>query len=485
MRNANSGTQHHVDRRASQCIAVVYAALLAAYLIAIEFGRPARAPGPGNIINGTDSQLYLYAARHWPWDATAARVAPLYSVFINLGFRNLQVIVALQTIVTALVWWWLATSVRKLISARWLGWVGFVAVLAFSLAPEVLLWNAAISSEHLSIVLMIATLAAALTAIRVRTPRAWKGVGVCIALSVLGRDTNVIAASAAVVIALVVFVQSLRSSEGQRRNAAVVVVALCVSTAVLSTALSNQGDPPRWFYPLQENIAMRVIPRAYFTQWFANHGMPQASELHAVGGDKYFAHYLQLEHGSEFAPFRTWLRNDGQRVYAQFIATHMPWAMATFVRERGYVFNPSVNFYTTIARAKPGAIYGLIGATVFWRLPGLLMVWAALLLAIAVVIVLNKRPTTRVAERDAVRLLAFAAAVSIATGLAHAFVADAGDIFEIGRHAFTAALQIRLTLFIATILFGDIVWLRFSRRTQELRTVPAPNTPPAISDSQH
>lgn len=444
---------HRVPRQflnADVVLAGIYATLVGAYVVALLIGKPPLAPGPGNIVQGGDSELYRFAGSHWPWDPQAARVAPLFPWLLTLCLRNIRAVVIVQSLLSIGAWIWLAQAVRRLCANAPLGYVAYFLVLSLSLAPEIVMWNGVIGSEAVSIITLVATLAAFATAVRVRTPRWWLASGLIGALSVFARDTNALVAGAIAAIALVVAIRAPRSVGAARRQRvrmqAIVIMMLCVVCVFANNALANQADPPRWYFPVQENILRRVLPNEEFTAWFEREGLPQIEQLRTVSGDNYFLQHPRLEQGDEFATFRSWLHANGQATYSRFLIAHPLWSAKSFVVERDFVWLPSVRTYTFVTQATPGAVYGWFGALTFWRSSELIL---ALIGASLLVLLVNALWTTR----D--RALRLGLGVSLAVGVAHAFASYVADDLEVGRHVLTANVHVRLMVLIIAALAID------------------------------
>ncbi len=453
-----NGDASMLPMRFVRIASVVHAMLLTAYVIAILVGTPKLAPGPGNIIQGSDSQIYLFAARHWPWNPFAARVAPLYPLLVALVGRQIRLLIIAQTILWGSAWQWLARSTARLARQRVAQMAIVVVLLALSLAPELLIWNAAVASEGLSISCVVATFAAALTAIRHTGSRWWLIASGFLAVSTIGRDTNAIVAIGVIVVAAGVFVR-----RRQWRGAAVLSIVMCASAVVGSNALANQADPPRWFYPLQENIVERVTPVPEYLAWFTAHGMPQSAAVASLR-PSYFYSRLRLEQGPEFAPFRAWLREHGQSVYFRFVLTHAKWQARSFIRDRGYVLLPSVALYAHQTQATPGRVFGWFGWLSFWRSAGLMWGWAALGIIAGAV--------GRLGWRRDDRTLRWMLVFAVATAALHAFVAYVGDYFEVGRHTLTANMQLRVALWIITLLIVDRNFGRIKTVSSSAGSIP-------------
>lgn len=430
-------------------VRLVHVGLQIAYCWAVLVGTPSRAPGPGNIISGTDSTFYTWAAQHWPWEPTAARVAPLApTVYAAVGVNPRALVIA-QTAIAILAWQCLAVAASRLCRRPWIGVGLAAALLALSVAPEVIVWNAAIASESIAISCMVGVVAGALTAVRRGGNRWWVATAGLVAISVLARDTFVILSAAVVVVALFVLVR-----RPARRRAAVAALVLCVSATAASQVLANQGDPPRWYYPFQENITLRVLRDPDLTRYFLTHSMPQVDELRVVARNYYLA-YPQLENGPKFEPFRVWLRTYGQSVYVRAIIRHPGWVLAGFAEGRDEWVAPVISGYTRVAQASPGAIYGAIGASVYWRASPLFVVCCWLL---ALLVVGLRRLWT---PDD--RPLRSVLAALWCTGALHVLLAYVGDVLEVGRHTITGTTQIRI---VVLLVIGLVVDRISSRRLQ-------------------
>ncbi len=447
---APSHTAPRTKLNPALALAGIYAVLVSAYVVALLIGKPPLAPGPGNIVQGGDSELYRYAGSHWPWDPQAARVAPLFPWLLTLCLRNIRAVVIVQSMLSIGAWVWLAHAVRRLCANVRLGYAAYLLVLSLSLAPEIIMWNGVVGSEAVSIIALVATLAAFATAVRVRTPRWWLASGLIGALSVFARDTNALAAAAIAAIALVVAIRApTRVATSLRHRVRVHAVALtlvCIVCVLANNALANQADPPRWYFPVQENILRRVLPNEAFTAWFQRAGLPQIEQLRSVSGDNYFLQHVRLEQGNEFAVFRSWLRANGQATYSRFLIAHPMWSAKSFVVERDFVWLPSVRTYTSVSESTPGALSGLFGAMTFWRS-------SELILALIGVSFLVLMANALWSSGD--RALRLGIGVSLFVGVAHAFASYVADDLEVGRHVLTANVHVRLMVFIVVALAVD------------------------------
>ncbi len=430
--------------------AVIYTLLLSAYVVAILWIDTARVDAP-HFVRGPDSLGYEAAARNWPWESQAARAAPIFPLLLRFAFNNLRAVVLLQTMAWGFAWFWLARAASMCVSRLPIRVAILAVLLSLSLSPELLTWNSAIGSEAISVSLVIATFACTITATRIRSPRWWVLTASLGALATLARDTNAILGVVLIAAAIVV---GVRKVEFRRSAAACALISM--SAILVSSALSSMAEPPRWFYPLQENIVVRITPRADFVKFFTDRGMPQAQEVSEMR-ENYFLTHLEMRENPRFAPFRQWLRDNGPRVYGEFVLTHLPWQTELFVSFREELLLESVVPFGKIVDSNPGVIYRALGRLSFWHSANGVIAWAALALLVLSV--------GRFGWRREDRLVRGVLLVGITTAIVHIYASFAADAFEIDRHAFSATVQLRVMLWITTLIMIDrwVVRLRLSR----------------------
>lgn len=425
-------------RRVLLLAGFVQTVMLGAYCAVVLWIDNAR-PAP-HFIRGADSEVFIDAARRWPWDHVAAKVAPLYPVLINVTLRNAALLVLVQAVLWGLAWHWLARAVARWMSLRAMQVAAVAAIVGMSLASPMIVWNAEIGSDGLSIVCVVAAMASTLTAVDRRTPGWWLATAGLVSVCTMGRDTNVVLAAALGLGALIV---AWRSRE--YRRSAIGALAILTATIVVSNVLASRAEPPRWYYPLQENIALRVAPNPEFRAWFADRGMPQAAEL-ASDLDRYAADAERFE-SDAFGPFREWLEDNGPTVYARFVLTHPRWHAQQFFNARDKLF---VSDHLDIARflgAAPPRGFDFLAVVTYPRAANPMILWTI----VAIVGLMIGTPMWSRGDRQRRGVLA----VVIITGIVHAFLAFAGDALEVPRHTITAIAQLRIALWVAALLIVD------------------------------
>ena len=164
--------------------------------------------------------------------------------------------------------------------------------------------------------------------------------------------------------------------------------------------------------------------------------------------------------GPAYAPMRAWLEADGRHVYFGYLLSHPGWTLRKPFDDRQRFFGSAVTVYGTAFHLQPRGVLGTIGwigaprsifGTELWSI--------AVALALAWCFFDRRR-------RALVLTLAFVLALAGA-----AFYASwHGDALEADRHALTAAIQLRIGLWIATVLAIDVLagrWTPAARRSME------------------
>ena len=346
-----------------------------------------------------------------------------------------------------------------MIRNKTVGWAACVLILSLSLAPELLSWHAVVGSEDLSISTVVAVVAAICTALRCNDRRSWIVVASMIGLSVFARDTNTLLAVTTLLCLSALWVRRRRQRAAvhpQTRTTSVVVALICAMSIVVSLVIAQQADPPRWYFPTQENILRRVLVRTDYTKWFVQQGMPQVELLKKYSGSAYESGREKLVSDPQFAPFRRWLGADGQNTYLHFLVIHPRWSITEYFDQRDFVFDPKVSVYTRLSHAEPGSFYDGVGRIVFFHSSSAILLLS--LLAFVVMVWSRLSRTHTIAVRATMIAL-------IVTGLLHTLISYIGDDLEVSRHAITANVQVRLVLWICAALLADGALTRKSART--------------------
>ena len=247
--------------------------------------------------------------------------------------------------------------------ARWIVLLG----ISVSLSPGVLQWNAMITPS-LSVSALCAGFVLFATSFPARAELAW--FVSALAFFAFTRDTNALVVGGLAIIAIgCAFRRSLRVP-------ALVVGAAGLTLAISASALSNAADPPRWYWPVAETTAVRLLDDPVATRYLVDHGFPWSSSMRTLP-ERYIYLYGPVRHGPTFAAFRHWVGHDGRRTYAHFLLSHPGWALRKPFDDRGPFFDlGTIEVYGRTYRNRPGGPYTAIGSIGGPRAPGVTEVWA-------------------------------------------------------------------------------------------------------------
>ena len=225
-------------------------------------------------------------------------------------------------------WLALAGVVAAAIRDRVLRPLAFGAVLLFALAPEIVLWDAALLSESVSLSLTAALVAAWIRALG--HPSAW-AYGLVLAVSAawaLVRDPHAYVA-AGIGLALAVSILLVRVGGGPRRMCAVASAGLVLIAAI--GVWSGTSHFARWAYPLQNVFSLRIADEPGQLAHFQDAGMPVSPELLEAMRVHRETGQIVLEHPPGYdtpaaleqaTPFHRWLLTEGRGAYTRFLLTH-------------------------------------------------------------------------------------------------------------------------------------------------------------------
>ncbi len=396
---------------------------------------------------GPDSILYLTAARAplWSHKFYAGPGGFGFLLLAKACARNLRAIVIVQSVLAVGAWTFLATTVSGLLRSAAARWVVLVGILGVALSPGVLQWNALITTESLSMSTLGVVLAVGL---RVASGGSRRDVGWfvgALAAFAFTRDTNALVVGG---LAVVAFACAIRPAI---RIRAVVIGVAGIAFAFTATSLANAADPPRWYWPVAETTAVRLLADPGATRYLVAHDFPFDDQMRTLP-ERYIYIYDPVRTGKDFAAFRHWVRIDGRRVYLDYLVSHPGWALRKPFDDRDAFFNSSViEVYSKVYKNRPGGPFTVIGGVAAPHPAVVTEVWAVM--AVIALAALFRR-------RSARRALPGALVLAGVFAIAGYYAAWHGDALEVYRHALSAAVELRLTLWIITALAVDAVLTR-------------------------
>jgi hypothetical protein len=232
-----------------------------------------------------------------------------------------------QLAISIACWLALAAAVAASIGARRLRPLAFGAVLVFALADHIVLWDARLLAESVSLSLLAALVAAWLWIVRRPSPCAY-GVMLALALAwALARDLHAYALLG-LALALTLSIAVSRDWGGTRGLRATAALGL-IAIAAASYASAN-ADFARWAFPLQNTLALRISTEPDQLAYFEDAGMPVTPELLAAF-EGFRERGIALEYPPVYdteealrnaSPFHRWLRTEGRETYTRFLLTH-------------------------------------------------------------------------------------------------------------------------------------------------------------------
>ena len=357
-----------------------------------------------------------------------------------------------QLLISIACWLALAAAVAAAIRERPLRPLAFGTVLLFALAPELVLWDATLLSESISLSLTAALVAAWLWIVRRPSPWAYGTMLALAAAWVLARDPHAyVLAGLALVLALSIAVSKTRGgSRGLRAIVAVVLAAIAATSIAAATIIYA-----RWAYPLQNVLSLRISAEPDQLAYFEDAGMPVTTKLlakmdvHRETGEIVLA-YPPADDSPEqlrdATPFQRWLLTEGRSTYTGFLLTHPGVVAEAFGHLDEVLLDPKVTHFASGASPWSG---GPAAAAVYARQTTFAVAWLAVALGLAAFVGLRFGP----------RREWLVPAFLIATSLPFAiFVFHAGAL-EPDRHGLVPSVFLRLGALLL-VLFAVDRWLQ-------------------------
>jgi hypothetical protein len=323
-----------------------------------------------------------------PWlsaDLWAGLRTPAIPVLFKLTGGDGQNAMALQAVIAALCWGALATAVAAALPAGWRRWAAAALVIGVSLTSRTTMWDQSLLSETLALAFLALVAAAALQLAREVTPWRAAALVAASALWVAVRDAPSVALLAGAVAIGIVAVATRPHPPGRAEILAVTAVGLVAVAAVTMIAADHGG---RGVQPLEHVFAVRILPYPDRVDWFADHGMPLADEIEALGppapvipGGPLLKGVPDAKADRDFAPWHDWVRRSGQRTLLMWMATHPGYVVGEPRENPERSFNNAegdLEFYRS-PEFRDVPLIGLLSVRTAWLIPVGLLLAAALI----------------------------------------------------------------------------------------------------------
>src|SRR5438132_5209264 len=185
------------------------------------------------------------------------------------------VVLSVQVVLYLIAWSLFALVFSRLARSPHTRIVLVTTLLLVSVCTDIFAWNASISSESLSISLLLLALPAA-GAVVTAPPRpkrlvlAFCAFGAIAGLWVFDRDINgyLLVILAGIAALASVLIPSARRYRGRAAALFGVALALCVLDVLSADRVT------RWKWPLVNVLGQRILPSPEYRLWFAERGMP-------------------------------------------------------------------------------------------------------------------------------------------------------------------------------------------------------------------
>ena len=388
----------------------------------------------------TDTPTYESVAHLAPWNwrfyaGERGFTIPLFFKIVQSSESRIVVQLAFSTV----AWIVFAAVVARCIQTSWFRPVVFAVILALSLTTEVILWDTLLLSESMTFALLALLLAAWITLVRSPRPRWAAAVLVLSLLWVFARDTN-----AYVLLVVGVLVGLTLVLPDHRRLKVVLAIGCC--TIFLLDYGAAQADK-RWLQPMIDVIGHRVLATPPMKTYFVARGFDPNTNW----------------------PIGSWIRDRSQGVYASFLVTHPGYTLAApfhGTQEALYstrdnaasLIDPNLKIYDDNSNHRFLPLPKRLEPILFPSGIPLVCVLLGLTLVAAVLV-------ARYAGASPVWAVPIAI---LLTTYPHYLVAWHQSGVEVDRHAFEAALLLRIAGFLLALFALDRVFVATSAKRSRL-----------------
>lgn len=225
-----------------------------------------------------------------------------------------------QALLASVAWGLLAAAVASVAVRPGAKAVGAISIAVVSLTWPVSIWDQQILTESLALTTLVLAIAAGIWFVRTPTPTTATLLVAAAGGVLASRDSLAIPVALVGVVLLLVAVRR----EGGRRRLLVLTGAYLLALTFLFAGAARHGE--RNLQPLEHVYAVRVLPYPDRVAWFAERGMPQATELAAIPKAtdpvQGFAPFTPVPKIEQWAPWRAWLEGEGQLALARYALAH-------------------------------------------------------------------------------------------------------------------------------------------------------------------
>lgn len=366
-----------------------------------------------------------------PW------TVPLVYKLLRKDFPS---IARVQLGLSIVCWMLLAVAVARAVKSPGLKPLALGIVLLFSLSTEVILWDAVVLSDSISISLMALLIAGGLWLLE-----GWNGFKVAALAAVafgwaFARDTN---AWILLMIAGALFI----AAAARLIQARYLVLAGAFAVIFIMNDLSA-NYAKRWHIAFMNVVGMRILPSPERTAYFAERGMPVTPVLLERRDKKAWDDGWAFTKDPALQSFRDWMYAHGKSTYIRFLLSHPAFTIQEPLRHLEQLLSSEMRRYGPNDFSP--ILEGALAEVIYPKQWALFWIWAT---AATVGLALGLRVWTLNP--------AFVVALAlIIVTYPHAALQWHGDPNEIGRHGLQAAIHLRLGIWLLLIFAADALILR-------------------------
>jgi len=268
------------------------------------------------------------------WVASRPPVTPLFFKLLGGDFER---IMYFQLWISIISWGILGMVLAIIVQNYWLKIFAFIFILAFSLTQNVILWDALILSDSLSLSLLALFLASSFLLINKWS--IWRFIALVIVSTMMAfiRDTYAfffLMAGGMLIFSLFLTV---------RRTPIFLVSGTFFILFVVVNIFSGIGM--RWYMPLMMTMGLRILPNPEYVAYFEKRGMPVYPELMERAGKPIQADDGAMYYDPDLEEFRRWVRANGYREFTRFLWFFKSDTFQNPLRDLDQIFNPDVYYY--------------------------------------------------------------------------------------------------------------------------------------------
>jgi hypothetical protein len=367
---------------------------------------------------------------------------------------------AFQFILGVLSWTTLAIAIGSLMKTRVMKLLGFGVTLAFAMTLDVSLWDRVLLSESTATSFLALLVSLGLFGVKVRArlgPHGswwqipyWVGFGVLCVLYSFTRDTNAyfLAGCGGVILA------GMAIREVRRHPSAPAWIAFSVfllGIFYVQTKNADQGE--RWVFPYFNVLHMRILPDQVAREYYEAAGMPTDPATSRILQLARRPFFQALDADASALPLIEWVKTKGRKTYFGYLLSHPIETFLQPINRARNLISPVSTEYRADDYSVP--IWLRLLSQVFFPLPlAIVLGWLGAVIIAAYL----------AGRSHAARPAWFVPALLLLTAFPMMYVVWYGDAIEVERHAFQISLQIRLGLWLMTILLADGWLARVSPR---------------------